>query len=186
VVDDKRDRADMICEALQASGHTVAGRLRGGADLPARVKEWQADAVVVDIASPDPDTLQGLRDVSFRQERPVVIFADDGKRETITAAIDAGAAAYVVDGFEPDRVKSVLDVAVARFAHVRALRGELVEAKASLAERKRIERAKGILMKRRRCDEDEAFRQMRKMAMDQKLRLVEVAEKIIEAAALLG
>jgi response regulator NasT len=186
VVDDERDRAEMVCEALEAAGFTVAGMLGTGSGLPAKVEELRADVIIVDIGSPDRDTLEDMRVVSLEKHRPVVMFADDCKPETISAAIEAGAAAYVVDGLHPDRVKPVVDVAVARFAQFRELRGQLDKAKASLAERKLIEKAKGILMKRRSCDEDEAFRLLRKMAMDQKVRLADVANKVIEAAEILG
>jgi response regulator NasT len=80
----------------------------------------------------------------------------------------------------------VVDVAIARFAQFQEMRVELDKAKSTLAERKLVEKAKGILMKRRSCDESEAYQSMRKMAMDQKLRLVDVANKIIDAAELLG
>jgi response regulator NasT len=144
------------------------------------------DLLIVDIDSPDRDMLEGLRRVGQEQNRPVVMFAQDGRTDTIRAAVEAGVAAYVVDGLTPERVRPVIDVAIARFAQFQALRGALSKAEASLAERKRVEKAKGILMQRRRCSEEQAFQQMRKMAMDQKLRLVDVADRIIAAADLLG
>jgi len=79
-----------------------------------------------------------------------------------------------------------VDVAIARFAQFQDMRVELDKAKSTLAERKLVEKAKGILMKRRRCDENEAYQTMRKMAMDQKTRLVDIANRIIDAADLLG
>ena len=106
--------------------------------------------------------------------------------EAIRAALDAGVSAYVVDGLTPDRVKPVVDVAIARFAQFQDLRSQLDKAKTTLAERKLVEKAKGILGKRWRCDEEDAYRLMRKMAMDQKLKLVDIANKIIDAAELLG
>lgn len=186
VVDDECERANMVSEALETAGFTVAGILAAGRGLPAKVEELRADVVIVDIGSPDRDLLADMRVISFEKQRPVVMFADDSTPEIIAMATEAGIAAYVVDGLEPDRVKPIIDVALARFAQFRDLRGQLDKAKASLIERKQIEKAKGILMKCRKCDEDEAFRQLRKMAMDQKSRLADVAKKVIEAAELLG
>jgi two-component system, response regulator / RNA-binding antiterminator len=186
VVDDERDRAEMVREALKAEGFTVVAVFGSGAGLPARVAELAADVIIVDIDSPDRDTLEDMRRVGIEQGRPVVMFAQDGKPETIRAAVEAGVSAYVVDGLKPDRVRPVIDVAIARFAQFQALRGELDKARTTLAERKQIEKAKGILMKRRKVDEDEAYRLMRRMAMDQKQRLIDVANRLIDAAELLG
>jgi response regulator NasT len=157
-----------------------------GADLPRLVGELSPDVIVVDIDCPDRDILEGMRQVALDHRRPVVMFSQDGDTEMIRASVEAGVAAYVVDGLRPDRVKPVVDVAIARFKQFQELHSELDRTKATLAGRKLVERAKGILMKRRRCEEEEAFRLMRKMAMDQKLRLVDIANKVIDAADLLG
>ncbi|OIQ81196.1 putative transcriptional regulatory protein pdtaR [mine drainage metagenome] len=186
LIDDEAKRAAEVSAALRAEGFAVVGVLPTGAGLQRRIADLRADIIVIDIASPDRDVLESMRQVSFGQGRPVVMFAEDGAPETIRAAIEAGVSAYVVDGLKPERVRPVVEVAIARFAQFQALRGELEKARSTLAERKLVERAKGILMKRRRCDEDEAYRLMRKMAMDQKARLADIANKIIEAAELLG
>lgn len=186
LVDDDQARVEWVRPALEASGFTVATALSTGADLPRRVAELRPDVIIVDIDSPDRDILEGMREVTFHYGRPVVMFAQDGETETIRASIEAGAAAYVVDGLKPERVRPVIEVAMARFKQFHELYAELDRTKANLAGRKVIERAKGVLMKRRNCDEDEAYRNLRKMAMDQKLRLIDVANKVIEAAELLG
>jgi len=100
--------------------------------------------------------------------------------------VRAGVSAYVVDGLDAARVKAVIDVAVARFEDFQDLREQLAEANLKLAERKLVERAKGILMKARGLDEEAAYRLMRKFAMDRKLKLGEVARQLIDAADLLG
>jgi two-component system, response regulator / RNA-binding antiterminator len=186
VVDDESDRGHSVKDALEAEGFTVVAVFGTGAGLHTKVGELSADVIIVDMDSPDRDTLEDMRRVSLEQRRPVVMFAQDGKPETIRAAIQAGVAAYVVDGLKPDRVRAVVDVAIARFAQFHELRSELDKARSTLAERKVIEKAKGILMKRRKVDEDEAYRLMRRMAMDGKLRLIDIANKLIEAAELLG
>ena len=186
LVDDEPARSALLAEALTAQGFAVVAVLGTGAGLSGRMAELAADVIIVDIESPDRDILEDMRRVTLEQVRPVVMFSQDGHSDTIRAAIEAGVSAYVVDGLKPERVRPVVDAAIARFSQFQDLRSELNQARASLAERKLVERAKGILMRRRGCDEDEAYRAMRKMAMDQKLRLADVAARIIDAADLLG
>lgn len=186
LVDDEPDRAAWVRESLEASGFVVMAVLGTGASLPQRVAEMSPDVIVVDIDSPDRDILEDMRQVTFEHGRPVVMFSQDGDGDMIKASVEAGVAAYVVDGLRPERVRPIVDVAIARFCQFQELYAELDKTRATLAGRKLVEKAKGILMKRRNCDEDAAFRFMRKMAMDQKLRLIDVANKIIAAAELLG
>jgi response regulator NasT len=92
----------------------------------------------------------------------------------------------VVDGLDRDRIKSIIEAAVARFEDFQSLRTQLAEAQLKLSERKVVERAKGLLMKSRGLDEDAAYAALRKMAMDRKLKLAEVAQRVIDAADILG
>jgi response regulator NasT len=114
------------------------------------------------------------------------MFAEESDRDTIQAAVRAGVSAYVVDGFSHRRLRAVMDLAIARFREYQALRQELEEAYAKLADRKDIERAKGILMARRGLDEDAAYRLLRKMAMDRNKKIGEVARSLLSAVELLG
>ncbi len=184
-MDDDPDRARSVQIALEADGVEVVV-LGSGLELLSRIDALAPDLLIADIDNPDRDMLEGLRRVGQACNRPVVMFAQDGRAETIRAAVEAGVAAYVVGDLLPGRVRPVIEVAIAQFAQFQALRSELDKAKSSLAERKLVEKAKGILMKRRQCGEDEAFKAMRKMAMDQKMRLIDIANKIIAAADLLG
>jgi response regulator NasT len=186
VVDENGERAGVIASALSEHGFQVVAVVGTGANLKSRVIELVADVVIIDMDSPDRDILENMRQVSDQLPRPIVMFSQDDNPDIIKAAVAAGVSAYVVDGLKLERIKPVVDVAIAHFAQFQSLRGELDKARSSLAERKLIERAKGILMKRRGCDEEEAYSFMRKTAMDQKLRLADVAAKIIAAADLLG
>jgi response regulator NasT len=124
--------------------------------------------------------------VSRHTPRPVVMFASDGTPETIRAATRAGVSAYVVDGLDEKRIKAIVDVAVARFDELQDLRGQLAQANSKLAERKLIERAKGLLMKSRGLDEEAAYAALRKAAMDRSLKVAEIAQRIVDASDLLG
>ena len=117
--------------------------------------------------------------------RPVAMFVDRTDGPLTQAAIEAGVSAYVVDGLKKERIKPILDAAVARFQMFARVRSELAATKAALAERKTIDRAKGILMKSRGISEDEAYALMRRAAMDQGRKVAEVAQALITAAELL-
>ena len=107
------------------------------------------------------------------------MFSDEDDSSTIEKAIRAGVSAYIVDGLNPKRVKSIMDVAVARFREFQALRGELEKTKNQLADRKLLDEAKSLLMKHKNLNEEEAYHAMRKMAMDRGQRMVYVAKNII-------
>jgi response regulator NasT len=186
IVDERPERAALLEAALAEAGHRVVARLVGRADLADRVDELEPDVIVVDMECPDRDTLEDMSRISDRRPRPTVMFVDRSDSASIQAAVQAGVSAYVVGGLSAERVKSVLEVAIARFNEFQALRRELESARSSLAERKVIERAKGILMKHRGMDEEEAFRALRKMAMDKKVRLGAVAREVVAAAELLS
>jgi response regulator NasT len=185
IVDESAERAALIEAGLLESGCQVVALLIGRADLEARVNEVQPDVIVIDMESPDRDTLEAMARITRHQPRPTVMFVDRSDSESIRAAVQAGVNAYVVGGLSPERVRPVLEVAMARFAECQALRQELESARSSLAERKVIERAKGLLMKRRGLDEEAAFQLLRKMAMDRKARLAVVAREIVNAAEVL-
>jgi response regulator NasT len=117
--------------------------------------------------------------------RPIVLFTEDNDTTHVRAAIAAGVTAYVVAGLEPDRVKPVLEVALARFEHEELLRLELAQARSQLAERKVIDRAKGLMMQRHQIAEPEAYARIRKAAMDKGLKMADIAQRIVDAADLL-
>ncbi|HEV7476980.1 MAG TPA: ANTAR domain-containing protein [Burkholderiales bacterium] len=186
VVDESPERAELLREALVHAGHEVTATLSSPLALLKTIDELKPDVIVIDMDSPSRDVLEHLVFVSQHTPRPVVMFAQDDAPETIRAATRAGVSAYVVDGLDRNRIKAIVEAAVARFEDYQALRTQLAEANLKLSERKAVEKAKGLLMKSRGLDEDAAYAALRKMAMDRKLKLVEVAQKVIEAADLLG
>lgn len=185
IVDENEERAALIETGILAGGDVVVARLIGHDDLPERISQVEPDVIIIDMECPDRDTLDAMSYITRHHPRPIVMAVDRSDSESIRAAVQAGVNAYVVGGLSPERMRPVLEVAIARFNELQALRRELETAKSSLEERKIIERAKGILMKSRRLAEDEAFHLLRKMAMDRKVRLVEVAREVVTAAELL-
>lgn len=182
VIDEDQARADALVQSLMAAGYETIGVIDPKEDLVAKVKDLAPDMIIVDMESPSRDTLEDMRRITADRPRPIVMFVDQSDESTIAEAMRVGISAYVIDGLNPARVKPILDVAVARFAEFQKLRGELDQAKMDLADRKIIERAKGLLMKRRGIPEEQAYRLLQKLAMDQNQRLVEVARSIITLA----
>lgn len=186
VVDETPEQAELLRDGLRQAGYEVAASLSSPLALLKAIEVQRPDVIVIDTESPSRDVLEHLVMVTQHTPRPVVMFASDGAPETIREATRAGVSAYVVDGLDKNRIKAIVDAAVARFEELQDLRSQLAEANLKLSERKLIDRAKGLLMKRRGLDEESAYAMLRKTAMDRKLKLAEVAQRIIDAADLLG
>lgn len=151
----------------------------------AETAAFQPDVVVVASESPDRDTLESLREASAVNPRPVVMFVDRSEPGLAEEAVRAGVAAYVVDGLSAARVRPVLEVAMSRFHLMHQLRADLAKAKADLASRKTVERAKALLMKERSLDEEAAYRLLRKLSMDTGRPLGAVAADLLAFAGVL-
>lgn len=173
--------ARSIEESIGAVGHRVAAVVTPGDDLVIAAQRVQPDAIVMQIESPTRELLHSLQMLNERQPLPIVVFTDRSDERDIRVAVRSGTSSYVVDGFRADRIAPVLEAAIARFIEFQTLRGERDEAVAKLSERRAIERAKGILMRRRDLAEDAAYDVLRKMSMNRGRRMLEVAESIITA-----
>jgi response regulator NasT len=179
IIDSSLERSAILEQALNDANHEVVGRFASSASLTAKVTELKPDIVIIDIESPDRDTLENMRHVTRDNPKPIVMFAEQGDSETIQSAIRAGVSAYVVDGLSKNRVKPVMDVAIARFREFQALQNELIEVKNKLADRKFIDKAKGMLIEKYRMTEEDAYSALRKMAMNRNQRIAEVARNVI-------
>ena len=190
LIDENAERAEAVSVGLAADGCEIVGHIRNPSDLIGLgliewVRDAKADIVVCDVDSPSRDTIESMQALNRDEPRPVVMFVDRADPASIQAAMKAGVAAYVVEGLVPSRVKAVIDVAAARFQAHQTMKAELHEARSALAERKLVERAKGILMKSRRLSEEEAYGTLRRLAMDQGKRLTEVAARVITLSKML-
>lgn len=183
---DQPDRTTLLERALNAAKHHVVAVIRPDDDLCFYAAQARPDAVVASLALPDPALVQQLEQLSREHPLPVVVFTERSDNAPLRAAVKAGVSAYVVDGLEPERVIPVLETAIARFQEFQALRQERDAAVMELAERKVVERAKGILMRRRNLPENAAYTTLRKMAMDRGKRLAEVAESIVTVEDMLA
>ena len=186
IVDESEEQAAVLREGLVMAGHEVAASLASPLELLRAVEDLQPDVIVIDTESPTRDVLEHVVIVSQSSPRPIVMFATDRGGETIREAVRAGVSAYVVDGLDAARVKPIVEVACARFEEFQRLKTELAEANLKLSERKLVERAKGLLMRSRGLSEEDAYQALRKLAMSKKLRLGDVAQRVLETAELLG
>lgn len=180
---DQAERARALRIGLLEAGYNILAALPPDANLDQQIAQLQPDVIIVDAQS--DAALKKVVAATADARRPIVCFTEDGDKDKMHAAIEAGVSAYVVAGLSAERVKAVLDVAIARFEIDQKLRHELSETKTKLAERKVIERAKGLLMERHHCTEDEAYRKLRSLAMDKNLKLSEVAQRMLDVADLL-
>ena len=179
-------RARVLQHALAAAGHRVVGQIRSTHGVQDEAERLQVDLVIVDVASADEATLAHLGRLNEQAPRAIVLFTDDTDSGKIRDAVRCGVTSYVVDGFAQERIEPIVRVAMARFERDRHMLAERDAARTKLAERKLVERAKGILMRKRGLAEDEAYHALRRLAMDRNLRLREVAERVIAMSELLG
>ncbi|SEP54893.1 ANTAR domain-containing response regulator [Thalassovita taeanensis] len=186
IVEKDRDRALQIVDSLRASGDYEISVISEESGLARRIAQMKPDVVLIDMTNPSRDTLEELALASGPMDRPVAMFVDRSDDGLTKAAIEAGVSAYVVDGMRADRVKPILDAAITRFHMFQRMRAELAATKLALEERKTLDRAKGILMKARGIDEDAAYALLRKTAMDQGRKVIDVAQALVMAAGLLA
>jgi response regulator NasT len=183
VIDPDSARAALVAEGLAGVEPLV---VRHAATYDeAEAQAFAPDVVVVAAESPDRDTIDSLAEASLANPRPVVMFVDRSEPGLADAAVRAGVAAYVVGGLAPGRVRDVLEVAMSRFSLMNQLRRDLDKAKADLASRKTVERAKALLIRERSLSEDDAYKLLRKLSMDTGRPLAAVAADLLAFAGVL-
>lgn len=179
------ERSRLLRIGLLENGYNIVAVLPVDVFLPDRIAQIDPDMIIVDAESQARDTLEHVVMATREARRPIVLFTEDEDTSHVPAAIAAGVTAYVVAGLATDRVKPVLDVAMARFKHEESLRRELADARTELSDRKLIDRAKGLLISRHGLSEEEAYARLRKAAMDKGLKLADVAQRLIDVSDLL-
>lgn len=180
------ERSRQLRIGLLENGYNLIAVLPADTFLHERLAQLQPDMIIIDAESEARDSLEHVVMATRDEPRPIVLFTNDNDTSNVRAAVAAGVSAYVVAGLSPERIRPILDVAMARFEHEQGLRQELAMAKTELQDRKVIDRAKGLLMQRQGLSESVAYDKLRKAAMDKGLRMAEVAQRMLDAAALLG
>lgn len=186
VIDENRIRASVIEAGLREAGHEQITVVEDMTGIARRIAELKPDVIVIDLGNPNRDMLENMFQLSRAVQRPIAMFVDTSDQAAIEAAVEAGVSAYVVDGLKQERVKPILDMAISRFNAFARMSRELEAVKSELESRKVIDRAKGILMRTRGLSEADAYALMRKTAMNQNRKIVEIAESLITAAGMLA
>lgn len=185
VIDENRIRAAIIEEGLRDAGYdqvTVIDAMHG---LARRIADLNPDIIVIDLENPNRDMLESMFQLSRAVKRPIAMFVDKSDEASIEAAVEAGVSAYIVDGLKQERVRPILKMAISRFNAFSRLSRELEETRGELENRKIIDRAKGLLMRSRGLSEEGAYALLRRTAMNQNRKIVEIAQSLVTAASLL-
>jgi response regulator NasT len=183
---EQAERSRALRIGLLENGYNIIAVLPADAFLEERLAQLRPDMIIVDAESAARDALEHVVMATRDERRPIVLFTNDDDTTHVRDAVAAGVSAYIVAGLAPERIRPILEVAMARFQHEQALRRELADARSELNERKVIDRAKGLLMQRQGLSEGDAYARMRKAAMDRGIKLGEVAQRILDVADLLG
>ena len=186
IVDDEPQRRALIVQSLQANQCEVLEYAGITLALLSSLPQLQPDVIVIDADAPDRDMLEHVCMITRDQPRAIVLFTDDDDALKMQQAMRAGVTSYVVKGIAPERIKPILQVAMLRFAEHQALKQDLATAQNQLAERKLIERAKGIVMQQKNLNENAAYNLLRKMAMERNVKLADIAAQVMDLAKVFG
>lgn len=182
---EQAERSRALRIGLLENNFNLVATLPADVFLSERIAQLQPDLIIVDAESEARDALEHVVMATRDARRPIVMFTNDEDTSHVPQALAAGVTAYIVAGLAPQRIRPILEVALARFAHEQSLRTELAQARTALQDRKTIDRAKGLLMQRQGLTEQAAYEKLRKTAMDKGLKLAEVARRLMEVVDLL-
>ena len=181
VIDQNLSRGHVLVDGLKDAGFVDVTLIQNGTNLLTKVVGLDPDVILIDLENPRRDTVEQMLRVSEQVHRPVVMFADESEPELIQRAVQSGVSAYIVDGLHKSRLKSIIEVAVARFDQFADMEGEVSRLRRELDDRKVIEKAKGLLMQSRSLSESDAHAFLRRAAMNEKKKIVDIAQLVIEA-----
>jgi response regulator NasT len=179
VEDEALIRMDIV-EVLQENGFVVVGEGADGEAAIELAREHRPDLVVMDITMPKMDGLTAAEIIGKERLAPVVMLTAFAQPEFVSRAVEAGAIAYVVKPFTPERLLPQVEVALSRHQELLALEAEVSDAIERLETRKILDRAKGLLQEKMKLSEPEAFRWIQKASMDRRLTMAEVSQAVIE------
>jgi len=181
--DSDPERCSVLKRGLLDSGYRLSNKLTQASVLLKQVETHQPDILVIGIDEPDDVILQQLLLIHEYCPIPVIMFAEKEAPKLIKTIVKAGVNGFVVNDIQAHRIRPIINIATARFIENQKLRDELEDTKTKLLNRKIIDRAKGLLMDTKKLSEDEAYRSLRKMAMDRGLSLSMVSETVIDVLA---
>jgi len=184
LVENNKRKANEFMNALDRSNYHIVHVSNTGVSLLKEVDTFLPDVIIIDIESPDRDMLDNLNKISSTAPKPIVMFAEQEDTQLIDILVKSGVTAYVVGGVNLNRVKSILDTAIARFTQYQGLKNELETTKQKLSNQRVVEQAKLWLIQTKKLSEKDAYHSMRKMAMDNGQKIEDVAKNILALASL--
>jgi response regulator NasT len=186
VADDEPDMQDYFRTVLPRLGHAVLGVARDGKELVEQARATRPDLVITDIKMPDMDGIEAAEAIYRDHPVPVILVSAHHDADFIRRAEADHILAYLVKPIKQADLEPAIAIAMRRFEQFQALRTEAANLKQALEDRKVIERAKGILMKKAGLDEHDAFRRLQKLASDKNKKLIEIAQTILTADEAFG
>ncbi|MDG6774121.1 response regulator [Thiomicrorhabdus sp. ZW0627] len=180
LIDEDLARSALLRRSLQDHGYEVIARVEPGPNLLAKVAQYMPDVIVIDTACPDRDILESMSLLNQHNPMPVVMFSEEDDDHTVSEAIRSGVSGYVARDTNPDRVRSIMKVAIARFKEYQALKEELHKAKSELEGNKALQKAKALLVEHKGATEQEAHQAILRMSMEQNKPVAEIAKNIIQ------
>jgi response regulator NasT len=169
-----------LAEMLGEEGYEVVGQAGDGQKAIELARELRPDLVILDVRMPVLDGIAAAEVIAGERIAPVVILTAFSQRDLVTRARDAGAMAYLVKPFQRSDLVPAIEMAVSRFGEITVLEREVSDLQESLATRKAVERAKGVLQEKLGLSEPDAFRWIQKTAMDLRLSMKQVADGVVE------
>jgi len=179
------ERDPVLRHSLIDFDFNILKRLYSVDEFDAALKSYDADLLVIQVEQPTAELLRCLAEASKLNPKPIVLFSEKSNGQIVDDVVNAGVSAYIVDKIHPERIKNIIDIALARHQSYKAMLQELNETKSKLAERKILDKAKGMLMKHKNISEDEAFGILRKMAMDKGQKIAVIAQQVIDTISIL-
>jgi len=174
------DRLRVLVRGLREAGYRIAGVLAADAALPERLAALEPDVLVVDAESGARDAIEHVVWATREAPRPIVLFTDEHDPAHVREAVAQGVVAYVVAGLAAERVRPVIDVAIARFEHECGLRAQAARGRERERAQQIVDRAKALLIERHQLSEPEAHARLRRTAMNHGLTIAEVSRRLLE------
>lgn len=172
-------RLDVV-ESLEDAGYRVVGQAANGDEAVELARSERPGVVIMDVKMPGSDGIAAAKTITEEGIAPVVMLTAFSQQSLVKEASDAGAMAYVVKPFVPEKLFPAIEVAMARFDQMTELKKQITDLKKRFAARKKVDRAKGLLMENMGLSEAEAFRWIQKTSMDRRLAMEEVADAVID------
>jgi AmiR/NasT family two-component response regulator len=181
VAEGERNMREFLHEALARLGYDVVGACLTGQELVEKAKQTEPDIIIADIRLNTLDGIDAVTAINRERAVPVIFLSAHHDHETLSRANANFVVGFLIKPVSEPEIKTAITIGLGRFQHLNSLVKEATELRQALEDRKIVEKAKGIAMKRLRLEEDEAFRRLRKLASNENIKLNEVCRRVLSA-----